>query len=141
MAKSKPQTSHQIAAARVAQIEQWLAADESTISNENAVTRAMREFGITHRNEAERLVSRASKQFTYAATGGRPQTHARPIFDMREPVHVSTRNGAGPIAIEQGRIIAATKASLMVQIGDKTIRISAGDDGGAALVDWFNDAP
>ncbi len=141
MAKSKPQTSHQIAAARVAKIEQWLAADESTSANENAILRAMREFGITHRNESERLVSRASKQFTYAATGGRPQTHARPVFDMRQPAHVVTRTDTGPIATEQGRIIAATKTSLMVQVGDKTIRISAGDDGGAALVDWFNDAP
>lgn len=137
---AKPKTPHQIAAQRVAAIQQWLAADESTNANETAVTRAMREFGITHRDEAERLVSRAAKSFASPITGGRPKTHARLVLDMRQPVYVAERSGNGPIESAEGRIIAATSDSITVLVGDKAIRISAQNDGGANLVDWFDDS-
>lgn len=138
---AKPKTPHQIATQRVAAIQQWLAADESTDANESTVARAMREFGITHRDEAKRLVSRAAKSFAPPITGGRPKTHARLALDMRQPVYVSQRSGNGPIESLEGKIIAATSDSITVLVGDKTIRISASNDGGANLADWFNDAP
>jgi hypothetical protein len=112
-------TPHQIASQRVDQIVQWLVADESTDSNDNAVRRAITEFGISRRR-AVRLVSRASRQFAQPATGGRPITRAKPVWDMRQPIYV-TIDGV----THEARFAGATRDSILVVADGKTIVVSS----------------
>jgi hypothetical protein len=83
-------------------------------------------------------MSRVSGQFS-PITGGRPQTHARPVFDMREPVFVLMLNGTHKTC-ERGQVIAADKTSITVQIGTMTIKIGTTTEPIAQPVDWFNES-
>lgn len=110
---------HTTAAKRVATITAWLLGDESPDCNERAVTRAIAEFGI-ERRQAIVLVSRAGEQFATPITGGRPQTHARPVWDMRQVVYVTVDG-----VTHASRFAGASKTGMVLIVDGKTIIISA----------------